>query len=204
MRISVKSDAKAYSKELRRFQRKQMPFATMRAINDTLFDIKKRVVPRTFRAAFRDGRNRGFLNGATMRVKKANKQTLTGKLYDSQALSYLEEQHEEGKPRRPRGQHIAVPQHGRGKIRRTARGVPQGQRPRQILQKPDVFVAKGKTGNEAIWQKKKNKLLMLYTLVPTVKVTPRLRFYRNVEKAARGMFPKKLDRAFKKAWDSRR
>ena len=205
MRVSVKSNAKEFSKGLKRYQRKQMPFATAGAINSTLFDVKKKVIPRTFRGAFKHGKNRGFLNGATMRIEKANKHTLTGVLHDSANLEYLEEQHIQGKPNKPKdGEHIAVPQRGRGRIRRTARGVPVGQRPRQMLQRPDVFKKEGRGGKAGIWQQKKNKLVLLYSLVPSTQVKPRLRYHQNVKKAVDGMFPKRLEKSFAKAWDSRK
>lgn len=60
MRVSVKSNAKEFSKGLRRYQRKQMPFATAGAINSTLFDVKKKVIPARFGARLSTARIAAF------------------------------------------------------------------------------------------------------------------------------------------------
>ena len=77
MEISVKFDVKKLTRSMSRLQRKQIPFATAGALNDTAFQAKKLAVKAMPR----------FLDRPTpatkksLRVEKAKKTTLESKVY---------------------------------------------------------------------------------------------------------------------------
>lgn len=103
--INVKSNIKEVSRGLSKFHRKQIPFATSQAINDTAFDVRKehqkqlpnyidRPTPFTKRG---------------VKVKKSNKRDLVGVVYfDKIQAKYMKLQIKGG-TRRPDNKVLLVP-----------------------------------------------------------------------------------------------
>lgn len=75
--ISIKANIEAVSRALDDFRRRQLPFATAQAINDTLFDVKANI-RQSMLEVFAQPVAR-TLN--SVRISKANKQTLTGRAW---------------------------------------------------------------------------------------------------------------------------
>ena len=77
MQIKIKDNIKEFSKKLDSFQKKQIPFATMKAINNTLFGLRKEMGKQTVKKLDRPTpfTQKGFLE------HKAKKPKLTGTLY---------------------------------------------------------------------------------------------------------------------------
>tara|TARA_R110002012_G_scaffold182426_1_gene348787 strand:- start:42 stop:629 length:588 start_codon:yes stop_codon:yes gene_type:complete len=77
MKIDVKTNIKAVTKDLSRTQKKQIPFATANAINTTLFQLRKEMGKQTKKKLDNPTpfTQKGFM------VKKANKKTLLGLLF---------------------------------------------------------------------------------------------------------------------------
>ena len=104
MQIKIKDNIKQFSKGLSKFEQKQIPFATMRGINDTLFGLRKEMAKQTVKKLDRPtpATQKGF------QIKKANKKTLTGLLFIKDFVAdYLKFQIDGGT--RSTGRKIPVP-----------------------------------------------------------------------------------------------
>ena len=90
MRINIKTDTKAINKSLTTFQKKQIPFATSKAINKTAFQTRRQLqkdMDSTFRKSATAFTKRGVL------VNKSHKTNLVGNVYINKEQSkYIEKQ----------------------------------------------------------------------------------------------------------------
>ena len=189
--LVVKSNVKAFRRFLKRYQRRELPFALSQALTATAFDVRRQVVERTFPGAF-EMRNKGFARGI-MRVDKARKRDPAAQVYDRRELPYLPMQ-ETGGTKRPRhGAHIAVPKGAR----RGARGVVKRDRPRVVLASNKGF----KTPNAIFRRKGRGGRIveLLHILVSAARIRPRLPFGRDAERVALRRFDRQLQRALIKA-----
>lgn len=75
MKLDIRADIKEATRELNRIQRKQIPFAASRAINDLLFPIAKKEAPKEMDRTFKGGAT-GFTKRA-FRYAKSNKKNLS-------------------------------------------------------------------------------------------------------------------------------
>jgi len=193
-------------------QRKQLPFATAVALQNTAFDVRRKAVGDTFPSAF-DSRNKNFATGVLIvepsRTKGAarrrvDKRKLHAAVYArDHATDYLET-HARGGIKRPiDGRNIAIPtQH----IKRTKSGkVSAAKRPRAIVDKPNTFIRRGSRGGQ-ILQKGRRKgapLKTLYQLVPAATIPKRLSFYEDAAKVVQRRlvpnFRQSFDRAMRTA-----
>jgi len=189
--ISVRADIKEVTRYLDRMEKRQVPFATARAITDTAFDVRKRIVHRTFPRAF-DVKNMRFPSVA-FRVIKASKVRPRASVHDHLGRANLD-LHTTGGIKRPKGKHIAVPTE---KVRRGRRGVVKSQRPAAILEKPDVFkVERSGRGAAGIYRRqRRGKVVRLYTLASQVKIDRRFRFYEDAARTAARAFRHRFDKA---------
>lgn len=143
--VNVKSDLKREARKLDRIQRKQIPFAASRAINDTAFDMmreQKRQMPR-----YMDRPTKWTING--VRVQKADKRNLTGGIYITQdRWKYLQFAIEGGIAKGLRNVPVNAPLNQYGAMRRNYL--------KRVLARPDYFsgVPKGHPGAPAgVWQR---------------------------------------------------
>tara|TARA_R100000479_G_scaffold143671_1_gene79238 strand:+ start:247 stop:846 length:600 start_codon:yes stop_codon:yes gene_type:complete len=105
MQIKVKDNSKQLAKKLTAMQKKQIPFATAQAINNTLFGLRKEMAKQTVKKLDRPVpfTQRGFL------VTKAKKTNLVGVLrIKPEVESYLQYQIDGG-VRKPSSKKIPVP-----------------------------------------------------------------------------------------------
>tara|TARA_R100000482_G_scaffold6559_1_gene2090 strand:+ start:8 stop:607 length:600 start_codon:yes stop_codon:yes gene_type:complete len=105
MQIKVKDNSKQLAKKLTAMQKKQIPFATAQAINNTLFGLRKEMAKQTVKKLDRPVpfTQRGFL------VTKAKKTSLVGVLrIKPEVESYLQYQIDGG-VRKPSSKKIPVP-----------------------------------------------------------------------------------------------
>ena len=194
--FSVKSNVKQFSRGLSSIQRRQIPFATARALNDTIFGVRKRIVGRTWPRAV-TVRNRRFMSTA-LRVEKATKRKQQVALFDRFGRDFLPLQ-AEGGIKRPRGAHIAVPI--QRNVRRTASGkVRKSQLPRVVLRKPKVFTGRIRSAHPAIAERtRKGGLKLLYTLIRSAPIAKRFMFYEDAAASSARQFPRHLARRFTQA-----
>jgi hypothetical protein len=162
MAIRVRVDAKAAFRALDTL-RKQIPYATATAINQTLKHAQK-AQQQHQRTVF-TVRNRVFVDRAVKIKPFATKTSTFGVIQvdppGGQARASILTQHEQGGTKRPRGSTLWAPE-PKGetpvkKIRRGGRGVPKGSgwRPKEL-----GLVPHGKTGR--VW-KGKNRTFLIKT-----------------------------------------
>lgn len=195
--IDISSNMRQFQKSLNSFERKQLPFAMMRTINDTLFSVRKQIVTKTYPRAF-SVRDKRFASNA-FRVEKASKRKLEGRVYDrlDRANLYL---HATGGIKRAKTGSLAIPSRY-VKDRRTGRGIRKTLLPREVLSTPKGHKAKGRGGN-LIFQEygpKGSKRRLLYTLKPAAKIDKRFMFYEDAKRTADRKFNRQFKVNFRKA-----
>ena len=194
--LRLDSNIKQFSRTLRDIERKQLPFATSKALNDTAFDVRKQIVDRTFPRDFKQ-RNKRFISAA-LRVSKSTKKKLIASVSDRLGREYLQ-RHTTGGIKRPRGRNIAVPA---GVRIRSQGGVTKANRPRQLLNKPKVFITKGRSGQKVIMRrrtKKRTPAEVLYVLEPTARIRKTFRFYEDAQRVVAARFGLNFAKAWRKA-----
>lgn len=190
MEIDIKGDMRAARRNLKNTQRRQIPFATMTAINQTLFDIR----------AYEMSKMRIDLHEPTdqvvksVRVEKANKRTLTGRVYFADWAEGFMRLQIEGGTRRPRGKVEALPRD----IKLNVRGNIPGRRTGKIgklLRRADTF--EGRRGNiVGIWQRTRRGLkLLLEYQNRDLRYAAIYPFYRYADIEARRRWPRNFQRA---------
>ena len=200
--LNIRDDIKRITRRLTDIEKRQVPFATAGAINDTLFDVRKQIVGVTAPRAF-EVRNRRFF-GVAFRVEKAKKAKLSGAVFDRLGRASLG-LHARGGVKRPRGQHIAIP--GRDiEDKRTAGGaIRKALRPRQVLGKAGrraAFKIKFRSGQEAIVRRKGKKaspLQVLWLLERSAVIPRRFRFHEDATKVAKRVMQRHFDKRLKQA-----
>jgi len=151
MKIDIKSNIKAVTKDLSRTQKKQIPFATANAINATLFQLRKEMGKQT---KIKLDNPTPFTQKGFM-VNKANKLKLVGQLFIKEAVAkYLNIQIEGGV--RSGSKKFAIPTRNAklnqyGNIPGKKSGVVKGV-------KQSIMTINGMTG---VYEKNKDKTLKL-------------------------------------------
>ena len=213
MQISVKSDVKQLTKSLTRIQRKQIPFATSKALNNVAFDVRK---------SLQDGLDI-HLDRPTpytkrgVQVEKSTKKKLVAEVgFRSKTFgkgqgsvtqaSYMERQIKGGL-RTPKGSAIPVPivknlklnkygsitknkiNNALGNVNKFFSGKPKG--------------AKSKGTGEGIWEryggKRNPKIKMIISWNKTTDYQARYPFKNIVTQSVRKNFRKRFDNAIREA-----
>lgn len=203
LEISLKADYDAIYRRLNTIQQKQLPYAFQLTLNDIIFEARKQIVETTYPRSF-DVRNRSFAR-ATFRVKKASKRYLVAELYDHLDRANLR-LHATGGTKKPRGSSIAVPSDIM-KAKRRAKGIPKGQRPRQILEQPGAFIAVMKGGKKGIWKRRGKKRLpidLLYSFQTSAEIKEAFPFYKHAESIVRKRFNDRFNANLRRALASAR
>ena len=215
MQIDIRADVKDLTKSLNRIQRKQIPFATSKALNATAFDVRK---------TLQDGLNI-HLDRVTsytkrgVQVEKSTKKNLVAKVgFRSRTFGkgqgkitqaeYMKRQIKGG-TRFPKGQAIPVPV---PKNMRTNKfgNIPRGKIDRLLGDKDRYFsgTPKGTQDAPGIWQrmpanskrkKQGGKIRMVIAWEPKADYSPRFPFRQIVSKSVRINFRKRFDNALQQA-----
>lgn len=191
--LSVKSNIKSFTRGLDKIQKKELPTAIRNALSDTAFDVRKRIVNRTFPRSF-NLRNKRFASQA-MRVKKATKTNLVASVFDPKRREWLA-RHVTGGIKKPRGRNLAIPVG----IKRLASGkIGKAKRPRALLNKPKTFAVKNDKGrlHAGIYQrrgKKQYPIKLLYIFSSSAAIRRRFPFYEDANSTATRSFPNKFRR----------
>jgi hypothetical protein len=200
MQIKIKDNIKEFSKGLNKFQKKQMPFATAQAINNTLFGLRKEMAKQTVKKLDRPVpfTQRGF------EVNKANKRNQVGFLViRTEVAKYLKYQIDGGirtstnKIPVPITKNMRLNKFGniagkRGKVKGGLQGLATGK---------NQYIATigGATG---VWQKgrKGQQPTLLIKFHDTVNYNKKpFDFYRIGKMYSKNTFNKQLDKALRKA-----
>ena len=189
MQVSV--DIRQAKKRLKKAQRKQIPFAASKALNDTAFTVRKFVVNTLYPRSFRHARNRRFPNVA-FRVQRATKRRLRARVYDRLDRYFLP-LHETGRDKRARSGKLAVPI----QAQRTATGrIRAADQPNRLT---EGFVADLKGKGPALWVRRRGRLKLMYVLKSTTPIDQRFPLTRLGEAKGRQVWPRHFRRALRRA-----
>jgi len=211
MRISVVANTKQLTKHLNRVQRKQIPFATSKALNDVAFDARsylQKSLPRRL-----DRPTKGIIS--SVQVQKSKKKNLTAivgfaglgfkSTNWSESPAKIMRRHIKGGTRSPEGKAIPVPIVNNLKLNKF------GNMPRTkiktLLAKPDKYFSGQPKGRDAgIYErtkrtkKKAGKLKMLINWEPTTQYqSGRFPLQKIVELAIKKKYRMRFDAALKYA-----
>jgi hypothetical protein len=188
--LNVKSNIKEFTRYLTGIQKKQVPFATARALTWTAKDAQKHLqdaMPTTFNTS----RKWWLAKQPTgIKIKTATKLHLVAEIYTT---AYFLQLHEEGGikiPYESRG--ILIPTALTPKYGRKSGGATKVLAGKKILRRGGRStgspITRAKSGMRGVFRRKGKKRLpveLLYSYVPTAKIKPRLHFKsRAGQKAA--------------------
>lgn len=153
MRVNIKSNIKEVTKGLSSIQKKQIPFATMLALNDTAFALHKTYKKQTTQK-FDDPTP---YTQKAFRVDKAKKTQLTAVVYvDKKRQDYMQLQ-VDGGTRTPKRSSIVVPssKNTSGITQYASGNITKGAMNKIKRNKKKYFfgVPKGGKGTEGIWER---------------------------------------------------
>ena len=211
MQISVVANTKQLTKHLNRIQRKQIPFATSKALNDVAFDCRsfiQKSLPRRL-----DRPTKGIIS--SVQVEKSKKKNLVATVGFaglgfrstkwSESPAEIMRRHIKGGTRTPQGKAIPVP------IARNLKLNKFGNMPRTkiktLLAKPDKYFSGQPKGRDAgIYERikrtkrKPGKLKMLISWEPRTQYQGgRFPLRKIVELAVKKKYRKRFDAALNNA-----
>jgi len=196
MQVNVKTNIKEISKNLTRDQKKQVPFASAMAINNTLFQLRKEMGKQTRKKLDRPTKftQNGFV------VQKAKKQNLKGMLFLKDAVEkYLKFQIDGGV--RSTGKYIPVPFKQNARLNKFGNIV--GKRS-GLIKKKSQFIGTV-NGLLGVWERQKgNKLKLIIGFERTVEYKPKLPFYTIAQKFSAAVFDRNFTKAITRAIKSAR
>lgn len=170
---------------------RQLPFALATMLNDSAFNTRRVLVEHTWPGHV-NVRNKAFIS-ASLRVDKATKQRLRVEIYDILERGKLY-YHAKGGLVRPYSSKVfAIPIPGH--VRRTARGVAQRDKPRNlVLNRRSVRVTK-----RGIFVGKHGRLNMIYSFKPAIAQPKDVPFFEDFQYSMRAecrtSFARHLNRA---------
>ena len=218
MQIDIRADVKELTKSLNRIQRKQIPFATSKALNNTAFDVRK---------SLQDGLDI-HLDRPTpytkrgVQVEKSTKKNLVAKVgFRSRTFGkgqgtitqaeYMKLQIKGGL-RTPKGNAIPVPIVKNLKLNKY--GALTRNKVKNALRNEDKFFsgkpkgAKGKGSGEGIWEryggKRNPKIKMIISWNNNTDYQARYPFKNIAMRSVRNNFRKRFDNALQQALSTAR
>ena len=195
MQVSVKSNIKEITKFTTNVQKKQIPFATSVAINNTLFDLKKEMAKQMDKKLDRPTpcTKRGFF------INKAKKNLLIGVLLMKDIVAnYMQYQIEGGT--RATGKQIPVPYKPNARLNKFGNII--GKRT-GLIKKSTQFIG-NINGTEGVYERTKQGLKLIIGFERSVNYRPRFPFYVIAAKFSNAVFDKKFANAFDRALRSAR
>lgn len=201
--FKINSNIKEFDKKLTRFQKKQLPFASSRAINDTLKEGRKAAVNHL--RATQKSRKPWWNNKATgLNIKFSNKKRLLGRIFTN---IYWAKYQEYGGIKIPKGNHILVPTEKVPKYARKAGGHKQLFEKSNILHHNGSPIIELKSGKKGILRRrgkgKTERIEMLYGVVEMARIKkPMLGLRKTMRKVVKRRFRKNLIRRINDALKS--
>jgi hypothetical protein len=204
LQIDVSSDIDAAIAEVGEFWRSQVPFATAKAINDTIFEVRNYVVETTYPQAFkvRNKRFPGLLFKIGQKAYKKAPEAILGQTLDRDYM----ERHTRGGIKTGRGGgRIAIPTDPESM--RTATGrIQASKKPLRLEQQKNVFtITKG--DKKYVVRKNRGKgkpNTLLYIITPSAKIDGFFRFYEDATRVTIDTFPVRWSAAMTQAINTSR
>lgn len=202
IKLDVRSNIKQFSKHLDGIQKKQVPFATARALTWTAQESQKDIqtaIPNIFNVTKKWWMKQ---QPTGVRITPAKKTDLEAVVYTK---AYFADLQERGGIRTPyQGGGLLVPTDRVPKYGRKAGGAGKVLAGKKILRKggkPDGSpVLKMKSGKQGVFRRKSKKTIeLLYTYIPRAQVRARFGFAKMAKQSAMQNFDKKFVRSLKAA-----
>lgn len=214
MLINVRTNAKEVAKRMEQAGSRQIPFAFSRAINDTLFDIRKELVRETYPSAFPTAPNKAFPR-ASLRIEKASKVDLQGSVYDRFGFNWVERQAVGGEKLPKTSRTLAIPLYknkktGETNFRRTTRGPAKARRAGAVMKKPKRYFSGkprgSKKGQVNIWERVGRKgregLRLVYVYEKHAPVKKAFTGYEDAQSIVRQEFNRNFKKRLNEALSS--
>ena len=183
LEIDVTSDVDRVFSEIGDFFRDQIPYVTSQALNDTAFDIRRRIVGSTWPKAV-TMRNRVF-PGRVFRVgQKATKTQLEAIIQADPEFDYVERL-ADGGTKFPRGNWIAVPVDAK---RNKGGGIAKAYKPR-MLKNSFIREMKSGKGKVILQRNKAGENVVKYLLIKRAEIHATFRFEEDATDTAIRVFP---------------
>lgn len=194
LRISVKADVKAVQKSFKNLKKKDLPFAISKAINDTMFQVKRKV-NKDMDSSFRGGAVPFTKQG--LMFKRSNKENLTGIMYlKPEQYKYLKYQMDGGVRSAERG-FIPIP--FRNRVSTTKYGnLRKDQIDRLLSSKQNkLLTINGVRGIYKIYKDKSRRphLLVALNQKRVTYTKKKFKYYGLVGSAANQYFRKNMEKA---------
>ena len=201
--LNIKDDIKRATRRLTDIEKRQIPFATSGAINDTLFDVRKQIVGVTAPRAFKI-RNRRFF-GVAFRVENAKRVKLKGAVFDRLGRAEWGMTGRGGTKKR-RGSTIDGPTKSiKGKGVSSGK-IPKRLTPSQLLKNPKgrrkAFATTFASGQKAIVRrttKKRLPLEVLYLGEKSALIGKEFDFSKDATKVAKRVMPRHFAKRLRQA-----
>ena len=190
--FDITSDIDEVIREVGTFFERDIAFTVAGAMNDTAFDVRKRIVGTTFGNAFNQ-RNPRFPNilwrvdkvrtgGAgndLSRFRAGEIDSMTALVRQTLDRDYIEN-HVVGGTKLPRGSSIAIPANGGNGLRTKTGRIAKRNTPIRITDRRDHFLAKDKGGRKRfIARRSSSGLEIVFRFKQSVDIKPRFRFYQD-------------------------
>ena len=197
LRISVSAEIKDVAKTLKRKQKKQIPFATSVAINNTLFKVRNQL-QKDMDTIFRGGAV--SWTRRAVKYKKSNKKDLTGILYlEREQYKYLKYQIYGGVRPKKGGKSIPIPFRNRVSLTK-AGNLRRAQIARLLSAKQNKLLTIN--GVRGIYKVKKKSAPVLLVAMQQKSVTytdKKFKYFYLVKRSAKKHFKKELQKGLQKA-----
>ncbi len=186
--IVVKDNIKEFTRNLSAIQKKQIPFATSKAINDVAIDAQNKIVEKITRTF--SNRKKWWLKQQPtgIKVKFSKKTDLKASVFTK---AYFAEIQEKGGTKTPKTSgNLAIPTNYVPKKYRTSHGAKD-----MINERQKVF----KNSKGVFRRQGKNKVQLMWSLSRTAQVKPRFEFYKTAESAVKQSFRRHFEQRLKQA-----
>jgi len=193
--LNISSNLKEFERSLSDAAQKQLPYAVLLTINDTIMDVKKNREKDLERKLDRPTpfTKRGFY------VRRATKRRWEAETGLKRVQAEYLKLNITGGSRKPKRRAIVVP---KGTRLNKYGNMPKGSL-RRILGRSNTFSGKV-AGIGGVWQRTRKGVKLLARYEDRASYRPRYALQEPAEKTARGVLPKHLQRNLKKAWAARR
>jgi hypothetical protein len=191
--LSVRTNIKQFERWLNKDARKQIPYATSRALNDSAIDAQKAVVENV-QKRFKNRKKWWLKQQPTgIKVKFSKKKDLHSRVYTN---AYFAKIQEEGGIKSPRsGRNLAIPTDKVPRKHRNSHGardmVNQGKR---------IF----HTPRGVFKRNSKKRITLLFNFSPTAKIVPRMGFESTVRDTVKKKFSLHFEKRLKQALQSKK